>query len=537
MQSIKGNIVDIVARKVYPGEVFISDTGCIERIEPVSEVCSLYLCPGFVDAHVHIESSMLMPREFARMVVKRGTLAVMNDPHEIANVLGVPGVEMMVADARESVIKIYTGIPSCVPATPLDSSGAEINARNVEAMAGSGEYAFLSEMMNVPGVLSADPVVMDKLSAAKKYGLPVDGHAPGLKGEDLKKYVAAGISTDHECVTLEEAECKIKNGMKILIREGSAARNFDALHPLIGKYPDAVLFCTDDSHPDDVMENGHIDKLVKRALALGYDLFDVLQVATRNAVQHYRVDLGMLQVGDAADFIVVDNLTDFSVKEACVNGQNVLHRPVVWKNTALRMNNFCHKKIKISDLSRKFSGKITVISVQDAEILTGKSVYSGTPAENLESDLEKDLLKLVYLNRYHNGSPQIAYISGIGIKTGAFASSISHDSHNILAIGTNDADLADAINAVIEAKGGIFVKNESGLSGLPLPVGGIVTDLPADFVAKEYAALNRKIHSMGASLHAPLMTLSFMALLVIPQIKIGERGLFDYSIFDFLRNT
>ncbi len=534
MKTVKGNIVDVAARKVYSGEVFISDAGRIEKIEPVSEHCSVYLCPGFVDAHVHIESSMLMPQEFARMVAMRGTLAAMNDPHEIANVLGVSGVEMMVADARKSVIKIYTGIPSCVPATSLDSSGAEINAQDVEKMAGSGEYVFLSEMMNVPGVLSGDPVVLAKLSTAQKYGLPVDGHAPGLQGTDLKKYIAAGISTDHECISLEEAEKKIENGMKILIREGSAARNFDALHPLIGKHPDAVLFCTDDSHPDDVLEYGHIDKLVKRALALGYDLFDVLQVATQNAVQHYRVDLGMLQVGDAADFIVVDNLTDFSVKEAFINGQNILYQSDILQKKTSPMNNFCHEKIKTDDLARDFSGETTVISVQDAEIVTEKHIYRGTPAKNLEADLEKDVLKLVYLNRYHNGMPQIAYISGIEIKMGAFASSISHDSHNILAVGTNDADLADVINAVIETKGGIYVKGANGLSGLSLPIGGIITDIPADSVAKEYAALNRKISDMGTLLHAPLMTLSFMALLVIPKIKIGERGLFDYSIFDFL---
>ncbi|MDD6210378.1 MAG: adenine deaminase [Bacteroidales bacterium] len=542
IQIVTGNIVDIDNREVFGCSIEI-ENGIIIRINRVDNCDSSFIIPGFIDSHVHIESSMLVPREFGRMVIGRGTVAVVCDPHEIANVKGVEGVDFMIEDSKESPIKTFFTIPSCVPATPFDVAGGIISAGDIEQMIRSSRFVALSEMMNVPGVLTDDPDVLAKIRIAKRTDLPVDGHAPALFGEQLRKYVKCGISTDHECLSLEEAQEKIAIGMKILIREGSAARNYETFKSLIRSNPDDVMFCTDDSHPDELMLSGHIDKIVRRAIADGFDLFDVLKIACINPVNHYKLDVGKLKAGDRADFVIVDSLESFGVKAVYIDGvrrygevlsgsrrKNLSKEPV--------LNNFNHEKIHKSQLKKRVTAPIKVISVTDGELLT--DVYEYKPLsvlENLESDLDEDILKIVYINRYKNGKPQIAFCKGFNLKNGAFASTVSHDSHNILAIGCKDSELTTVINAVIERQGGLAVIDGKTVSVLPLPIGGIMSNADGETVAREYAEINDRVAKMGCTLDFPFMTLSFLSLIVIPEIKIGEKGLFCYEKFDWLENN
>lgn len=542
MKSVEGNIVDIHNRKIYPGKVLITDEGKIGEIVPVEKKFEHYICPGWVDAHVHIESSMLTPKEFSRILIRKGTLGIVNDPHEIANVAGMEGVNFMIEDAKEAKMKIFFGIPSCVPATPWDKSGGEITSEDVRMMLAEGKYVVLSEMMNVGGVLAGDSEVMRKIQLALEAGIPVDGHAPGLRGEDLAKYVKAGITTDHECTSLEEAVEKIRAGMKILIREGSAAKNFDTLHPLIGMYPDQVMFCLDDAHPEEILEKGGIAGLIRKALKLGYDLFDVLKIASETPVLHYHLPLGRLQKNQTADFLIIENLESFRVLNAYIDGREMYRSDLSDVKRSLRntsgfpVNRFLHDPVCTRDVSF-VSDKtcLRVIGVKDGEIVTSSEFFDKRDTfGNFESDLENDILKLVYINRYGNGKPQIGFIRGFGLKEGAFATTVAHDSHNLLAVGTCDEDLTAVINELIRKKGGLCLKNETGISCLPLPLGGIMSELPAEEVASRYTVLNVYLKEMGCKLHAPFMTLAFMSLLVIPELKIGEKGLFDFSKCDFV---
>lgn len=534
--------MDIYNRKIYPGKILISDEGRIDEIVPLEKECCHYICPGFVDAHVHIESSMLIPSEFSRLLIKEGTIAIVNDPHEIANVKGREGIEFMLEDAKQAVMKIFFGIPSCVPATLWDRSGGQISSDDVLDMLKEQKFVALSEVMNAPGVLNRDPELMRKIECSLEAGIPVDGHAPALKGEDLRKYVAAGITTDHECTSLEEAVEKIRAGMKIIIREGSAAKNFDALHPLIGMYPDQLMLCSDDAHPDDVLKKGGISRMVRKALQLGYDLFDVLTIASKNPILHYNLDVGCLAKGQKADFLIVENLDSFRVLSAYIDGREMYNSdlsvdpfPAIHRKS-LHINLFMHDVVRKNELVyRAKDSFLRVIGVKDGEIVTSSRIYEPKPENReFESDTEADVLKLVYLNRYENGKPQIGFIHGFGLKRGAFATTIAHDSHNLLAVGTNDSDLTDVINYLIGQKGGLALKNEKGICSLSLPIGGIMSDLPAEEVAEKYALLNEELKKMGCPLHAPFMTLAFMSLLVIPELKIGEKGLFDFYKFDFV---
>ena len=540
MKSIEGNIVDILNRKIYPAEIRISSNGEISEICPNSKKYDQYICPGFIDAHVHIESSMLTPCEFSKTVIQKGTIAVITDPHEIANVLGKKGIQFMIDDSRRAVIKIYFGIPSCVPATPYDSAGHSISAEDVQELAESGNFILLSEMMNVPGVIHKDQDVIAKLEIAQKYGLFIDGHAPLLRGDDLTHYIQQGISTDHESSTIEEALEKISKGMKILIREGSAAKNYEALKSLIKTNPDDIMFCTDDSHPDDLIWKGHIDKIVKKAITDGFDLFDVLQIACLNPVWHYKLDTGLLEKGQKADFVIFRNLQSFDVLSVYIDGIEKYNNEYFHTYNAIsaikydtnNLNKFNHQFISLNNLKKKADEKNLCIGIISDEIVTKKSYFTiKEPVENLESDLEQDILKIVYINRYNNGTPQLAFIHGFGLKKGAFASTISHDSHNIIAIGTNDHDLKDAVNAIIASKGGLVVSNGGETDILSLPIGGIMTDETAEQTALKYQFLNNRLKEMGCKPESPFMTLSFMSLIVIPELKIGEKGLFDFNSF------
>jgi adenine deaminase len=545
--SLSVNLVDIPGRTIYPATLRVAE-GRIAAIEAVAgatgpDAALPYALPGFVDAHVHVESSLLVPSEFARLALPHGTVATVSDPHEIGNVLGVAGVQYMLDNAAQVPFKFCFGAPSCVPATAFETAGAEITAADIETLFQNPKIGYLAEMMNWPGVLNRDPVVMEKIALAGRYGRPVDGHAPGLRGEDAERYASAGISTDHECFTADEARDKLAADMKILIREGSAARNFDALIELLPRYYDCLMFCSDDKHPDTLLL-GHINQLVARAVALGYSVFEVLQVACVNPVAHYRLPVGQLRLGDAADFIVVDNLTDFAVRQTYLDGALVAENGQCLLPTTpvAVLNNFHAEPVRAAQLivAEQPSKPLTpVIECFDGQLITARRNLN-LPIFNsqLQPDLTQDILKLVVLNRYAPGAPPaVAFIKGFGLKTGALASSVGHDSHNITAVGVDDESLARAINLVVAAQGGLAAAGPAGAElVLPLPVAGLMSDQPGPEVAAAYSRLDEFAKAqLGSGLQAPFMTLSFMALLVIPSLKLSDKGLFDGEKFEFVR--
>ncbi len=528
-----GKIVDPVNKTILDASVSV-ENGKIAKIEAVNEQCEKYILPGFIDSHVHIESSMLTPGEFARLAVRHGTVATVSDPHEIANVCGKEGLKFMIEDGEKVPLKFYFGVPSCVPATGFETSGATLNAEIVGELLRSDDYFFLSEVMNFPGVIYDDAEVWRKIRSAIKLNKPIDGHAPGVTGENLKKYASANISTDHESATIDEAIEKIRNGIKTQIREGSAAKNFNALYPLIKKYPEKVMLCTDDCHPDDLVK-GHINQIVKRGLEKGIDLFDLLTVACVNPVKHYNLNIGLLQTGDPADFIIVDDLENFNVLETYINGKKVYDRgnTLFEYKAGKPVNNFKREEISGNDLLVKDKGKnIRVIKCFDGQLFTGSMVVKPNIRNGqVVSDIENDILKLVVVNRYNNSEPVIGFIHGIGFKDGAVAQSIAHDSHNIIAAGTNDKDLLQAINSVISLKGGIAISEKRNIHQLHLEIAGLMSSESAEKTASAYAELNELTKSLGSSFKSPLMTLSFMALLVIPELKLSDKGLFDVNSF------
>lgn len=540
MQTIRGNIVDIKAKNILYGEVIVED-GKVKVVTPVSKSGGEpdnYILPGFIDAHVHIESSMLVPSEFARLAVVHGTVATISDPHEIANVCGLQGVEFMIANGKTVPFKFHFGAPSCVPATVFETAGAALDPEAVNKLMQSDEIFYLSEMMNFPGVLHGDTEVLKKIKSAQQNIKPVDGHAPGLRGQDAKKYIDAGISTDHECFTAAEALEKLQYGMKILIREGSAAKNFEALIDLLNDYPDNMMFCSDDKHPDSLMD-GHINELCKRAVAKGIDVFKVLQAACINPVEHYNMNVGLLKESDAADFIVVENLKDFKVLQTYINGELVAENGVskVKSERSKVINNFSCEEKKISDFSYKssdFKNTISVIEALDGQLITNKIMAKPKIMnDEIVSDVENDILKMVVVNRYKNVPVAKSFVKNFGLKKGAIASSVAHDSHNIIAVGIDDESICKALNLVIKEKGGVScVGNKDFI--LPLPVAGLMSTEDGYKVAELYTAIDKAAKDLGSKLAAPFMTLSFMALLVIPHLKLSDLGLFDADKFEFV---
>lgn len=535
--EVSGNLIDILQQSIYPATIQVTD-GRISSITPNENVYDQYLLPGFVDAHVHVESSMLTPSQFARLAVVHGTVATVSDPHEIANVLGVEGVEYMLKNGKEVPFKFCFGAPSCVPATTFETAGATVSAADVEALLAKPEVLYLTEMMNFPGVLHEQPDVMAKIAAAKRAGKPVDGHAPGLRGKDAQKYIAAGISTDHECFTAEEALDKLQYGMQILIREGSAARNFDALIPLLDGHYEKMMFCSDDKHPDNLVE-GHINVLVKRALALKLDLFKVLRVACVNPVLHYKIPAGLLRVGDPADFIIIDDLNYFNILSTYIDGALVADKGVTLIDSIVApvINNFdCIPSIP-SDFWIPASGDtvtVKVIEALDGQLITN-SLQETLPVRDgvVSTSVEKDVLKLAVVNRYHPAPVALGFIRNFGFSHGAIASSVAHDSHNIIAVGVDDVSISLAVNAVIAERGGVSVVRDGVASVLPLPVAGLMSNLDGYEVAARYSELDAAAKALGSQLGAPFMTLSFMALLVIPHLKLSDLGLFDGDTFSF----
>ena len=540
--SVTGNIVDIRARHIYAGRIIV-DNGKIAAIETIIDGNVLpegYILPGFIDAHVHIESSMIVPSEFARLAVVHGTVATISDPHEIANVCGIEGIDFMIANGNTVPFKFHFGAPSCVPATTFETAGASLNADEVDLLLQKKEIHYLSEMMNFPGVLNGDEQVLKKIASAKKYNKPVDGHAPGLRGEEAKKYIDAGISTDHECFTAAEALDKLQYGMKILIREGSAAKNFEALIELMNDYPTEMMFCSDDKHPDSLVE-GHINVLCKRAVAKGIDLFKVLQAACFNPVQHYNMNVGTLQVGDAADFIVVDDLVNFEVLKTFIDGQLVAEDGVsmITAPKAELINRFDCKEITVADLAYPASAlkteKLAVIEALDGQLITNKLLITPRIVDgNIVSDVETDMLKIVVVNRYSSSPVAKGFIKNFGIKDGAIASSVAHDSHNIIAVGSDDVQLCKAVNLVIKERGGVSCVGAGVEELVPLPVAGLMSNEDGYKVAGMYTLIDKAAKGLGSTLSAPFMTLSFMALLVIPHLKLSDKGLFDGDEFRFV---
>ena len=533
--NVKGNIVDILNKRIFKGEVVI-ENGKISTIREVNHSEENFILPGFIDAHIHIESSMLVPSEFAKIAVKHGTVATVSDPHEIANVLGVKGVDFMIENGKKVPLKFNFGAPSCVPATSFESAGAIIDADDIKVMMENPDIKYLAEMMNYPGVLFDDTEVLAKIKHAKNNNKPIDGHAPGLRGKDATKYIAAGISTDHECFSYAEALEKLQKGMKVIIREGSAAKNFEALINLLPEYFENMMFCSDDKHPDDLLL-GHINQLCERSVSKGIDVFKVLQAACINPVHHYDLEVGLLQQGDAADFIVVKDLKKFRVLETYIDGELVAKNGESFvKSVPFEvLNNFNTDKKKVADFRFESSAnKIRVIEALDGELVTNEIEADTLIVDgNLVSNTATDILKMTVVNRYKNEEPSIAFIKNFGIKEGAIASSVGHDSHNIIAIGVSDEAICKAVNLIIKNSGGICAVNESGEKIVSLPVAGIMSNLSAEEIGKAYAELDAMAKKMGSNLRAPYMSLSFMALLVIPSLKLSDKGLFDGTSFQF----
>jgi len=559
--TVTGKYVDIFNNEIYRASIVIKE-GKIFSIQKEGETKKgllnevndgeYFMIPGFVDSHVHIESSMLIPSEFARIAVIHGTVATVSDPHEIANVCGIEGVEFMIENGKTVNFKFNFGAPSCVPATTFETAGDALDSQQVTELLKKKEIKYLSEMMNFPGVLFEDAEVMAKIAAAKALGKPVDGHAPGLRGEDAKKYIAAGISTDHECFTKEEALEKLAYGMKILIREGSAAKNFEALIDLLNDYPNEIMFCSDDKHPDSLVDDGHINELCRRAVEKGIDIFKVLRAACVNPVEHYKLDVGLLRVGDAADFVLVKDLNEFKVHRTYIDGELMaedLQSKVTSQKINVLVNKFSCDFIKTEQLAVKQSsfpnegGLIPVIEALEGQLITNKLLLEPTVVNgNLTSDIEKDILKIVVVNRYYNAPVSVAFIKNFNLKRGAIASSVAHDSHNIVAVGVDDESIAEAINLIINEKGGVCYAYTEELHNskelifnakvLGLPVAGLMSPENGYYVADQYRQIDNGVKEfLGSTLAAPFMTLSFMALLVIPHLKISDKGLFDGDKF------
>jgi adenine deaminase len=570
--SISGNFVDVHLQKIYPATVTV-ENGKIVSVEPNTQLTNQpinYLLPGFIDSHVHIESSMLVPSEFARLAVVHGTVATVSDPHEIANVCGMEGVEFMIENGKTVPFKFNFGAPSCVPATTFETAGAALDSTAVEKLLKRDEIKYLSEMMNFPGVLFKDEEVMKKIAAAHRLNKPVDGHAPGLRGEKARQYIAslnppAGGTldsdtntnsdkledsknppaggrgaTDHECFTKDEALDKLKYGMKILIREGSAAKNFEALIDLLHDYSDMMMFCSDDKHPDSLVL-GHINQLCARAVAKGINIFKILKAACVNPVNHYKLDVGLLREGDPADFIVVKDLEKFEVIKTFINGELVAENGISNIKTSKSglINNFSCSKKEIADfevLLATSQTPLAVIEALDGQLITNRLSFEPKVVDGkIVSDTERDILKIVVVNRYNDTPVAKAFIKNFGLNKGALASSVAHDSHNIVAVGVDDESICNAVNLVIKHKGGVSFCEDDLEMIVPLPVAGLMSNEDGYKIAQQYSLIDKAVKDAGSTLGSPFMTLSFMALLVIPHLKLSDLGLFDGDSFEFVK--
>ena len=546
-KTIEGNIVNIIGRYIAPGIIEI-ENGKIRSI--TVEESSIredlpYILPGFVDSHIHIESTLMVPENYARLAIENGIVAAVCDPHEIANVLGMEGIEYMIQNGKKVRFNFHYTAPSCVPSTPFETAGASLGSEEIRELIKRDEVVGLAEMMNVPGVVYGDEEVLDKLSVTKAAGKPIDGHAPKIEGEMLKKYVKAGISTDHECSSCDEAREKIELGVKILIREGSAACDFENLHSLIKEYPGMAMFCSDDMYPDDVASIGYINGMVKRAIEKGMPLWETLECACTTPVKHYSLKNGLLQEGDWADFIIVDDLKGFGIRSTYIQGHEVYNAEsgitddLIKENISISNetpNNFNTKEIEPTSLKVEWQDrKLKVITAKEGSIITGKELIKPETDEegNVKIDPKNGIAKIVVYDRYNGSKPQVAFIKGFNIKRGAIASTIAHDCHNIIAVGCSDEEITAAINRLVNEKGGLAACDGSRIECLPLPVAGLMCLYSPEETADKHMKLRRMAKDMGCTFHAPFMTMAFMALPVIPELKLTDKGLFDGNIFEF----
>lgn len=533
--QISGQIVDIVNSRIFKGTVFVENGKIINIIEDDNNNEQIIM-PGLVDSHIHIESSLLVPTEFARLAVTHGTVATVSDPHEIANVLGIDGVKYMIETSKKSPMKFYFGAPSCVPATSFETSGAILDSKAVDELLSMNDIKYLGEMMNYPGVIFNDNEVVKKIESAKRHNKPIDGHAPLLSGDDLIKYCKSGITTDHECSNLQEAREKVALGMTIQIREGSAAKNFNALIPLIEEAPEKIMFCSDDMHPHELI-NGHINILVKKSISLGYNILDILKAATLTPVKHYNLEVGLLQKNDPADFIIIDNFNDFNILKTYIDGKLVAenNKSLIPETAVNAINNFEAEKVNTDDFKIFDKGKnIKIINAISGEILTEKIIGRPKSIDNyLVSDIDNDILKIAVINRYEKKKISLGFIKNFGLIKGAIASSVAHDSHNIVVIGCSDEEMAHAANMIINTKGGLAAWSHDKNICVPLPIAGLMTNNDGKKIAADYQALVTLSKEFGSELNDPFMTMGFMSLLVIPKLKLSDKGLFDCEKFEF----
>ena len=560
-------MLDVLTDSVYPARITIED-GIFKEIVPiqVSEETQIdvegLMLPGFIDSHIHIESSMMTPAQFAKVAVRHGTTAVVCDPHEIANVHGIDGVEFMIENASTVPFNFYFAAPSCVPATSFETSGAVLDSEDIEYLLQKPEVVALAEMMNFPGVIGADEEVLRKLRIARKYNKPIDGHAPLVSGKELDKYIEQGIVTDHECSNFHEAIEKKQKGMKIMVRDGSSAKNMEALFDFsqrieyyknqdsFGIIPTEVLsrrlhspifdfMVSDDKNPRDLV-NGHLNESVKKAVGLGIDLIKAIEMVTINPAAHYGLDGGSIVTGSKADFIIVDNLDELNILKTYISGECVFDgENVLFDVEDVEFVNSMNVDKKSSeDFNIYFNGdecEVNVIQCFDGDLLTKKATAKlKTQNGIVQPDISEDVLKMAVVERHGSNNVANAFIKGFGLKKGAIASSVSHDSHNIVVIGYSSEKMAEAVNMVIENMGGIAVVSDDFEDSLSLPIAGLMSNQEGIVTAKKLRTLQKMAFAMGCRLTAPFMTMAFMSLLVIPSIKLSDKGLFDGDRFEFM---
>ncbi len=533
MALVRGNLLNVSTEEVYGAEITYLN-GIITCVKAVHGNYKGLILPGFIDAHIHIESSLLTPSRFAEAVVPHGTTSIVADPHEIANVMGLNGINYMVNDASTVPLKVYLTAPSCVPATPFETSGGVISEYEIEKLLEDKNVVALGEMMNFPGVINEDQNVIAKLKAAKRIGKPVDGHAPLLSGSELCKYIMSGISTDHECTTKKEALEKRRLGMKLMLREGSSAKNLKELASIGGYF-----IVSDDKDPGDLLQ-GHVDGMLRKAFEYGIDPIEALKMVTLNPGEHYNLNTGNIVPGKAADLIFIDNLKDLNIEKVIVDGNLVAQngRPLFDVKPKEIPSTFKLKPKNHSNFDvpgKKSKETVRVIEMLEDQLITHESSAVLKLVDgNLKSDLGNDILKIAVVERYGNERISNAFIKGFGLKDGAIASSVAHDSHNIITVGTNSQDMTKAVNTVLRNKGGLAAVSKDIFYELELPVAGLMSTKSALEVSSDLKILHDAVLDMGSKLKSPFMSMSFMTLLVIPKLKISDMGLFDVEKFDFV---
>jgi adenine deaminase len=533
---IEGNLVDVVREAVFPARIETSH-GIITLIERVDKEFRDFLVPGLIDAHIHIESSLLSPSRFAEAAVPHGTTAVIADPHEIANVLGLEGIDYMVRDAAAVPLRFYFTAPSCVPATPFETSGAVLGPREVEKLLERDNFIALGELMNYPGAIRGDPDVIAKIDVARRLRKPVDGHCPLLSGEPLRAYVGLGISTDHECTTAAEALEKHALGMRVMVREGSVSKDLEALAPFARDHE--FLLVSDDLLLPDLLR-GHLDRSLAAAVSLGIDPFRALRAATINPARHYGLPLGLLEAGRMADIVRVADLGSFRILEVYIGGRRAAGqgRPTFVARPEPLPGRLSVRERSPRDFAVRASGpsaKVRSIGLVKDSLLT-QSLKATLSVEDglVMPDADRDILRIAVVNRYRDAPVANGFVTGFGLKDGAIAGSVAHDSHNIIAVGAGAGDVADAVNRVIREGGGFSACASGRGAILPLPVAGLMSAEPAAAVGETLDRLHAMAEAQGSTIPRPFMAMSFLSLLVIPSLKIGDRGLFDVDAFRFV---